>query len=66
MKKGKEKDKLLNTYRLVVIAWWVVVILLSIFLNIICGDAETTQKSLVIVLVGIAINVPILLWVEKE
>lgn len=66
MEKGKEKDKLLNTYRLVVIAWWVVVILLSIFLNIICGDAETTQKSLVIVLVGIAINVPILLWVEKE
>ena len=66
MKKGKEKDKLLNTYRLVVIAWWVVVILLTIFLNTICGDAETTQKSLVIVLIGIAINVPILLWVEKE
>lgn len=66
MEKGREKDKLLNTYRLVVIAWWVVVILLTIFLNTICGDAETTQKSLVIVLVGIAINVPILLWVEKE
>ena len=66
MEKGKEKDKLLNTYRLVVIAWWVVVILLTIFLNTICGDAETTQKSLVIVLIGIAINVPILLWVEKE
>ena len=66
MEKGREKDKLLNTYRLVVIAWWVVVILLTIFLNTICGDAETAQKSLVIVLVGIAINVPILLWVEKE
>ena len=66
MEKGREKDKLLNTYRLVVIAWWVVVILLTIFLNTICGDAETTQKSLVIVLIGIAINVPILLWVEKE